>query len=50
MCRIGKSQIKAIALINIGATSGNFINAVNAQRIYGIKNISPIKLLKPRPI
>jgi len=50
MCRIGKLQIKAIALINIGATSGNFINSVNAQRIYEIKNISPVKLLKPRPI
>jgi len=50
MCRIGKSQIKAIALINTGATGGNFINAVDAQRICEIENISPVELLKPRPI
>ena len=50
MCRIGKSQIKAIALIDTGATGGNFINAVDAQRICEIENISPVELLKPRPI
>jgi hypothetical protein len=50
MCRIGKSQIKVITLINTSATSRNFINAVNAQQIYKIKNISLVELLKLRPI
>ena len=40
MCRIGKSQIKAIALIDTGATGGNFINAVNAQRVTNIEGFT----------
>jgi hypothetical protein len=49
-CRISRSQIKAIALIDTGATGGNFINAVDAQRICELEDFSPVELLKPRPI
>jgi hypothetical protein len=47
---IGKSKVKAQALIDTGATGGNFINAVDAERICEIEGISPVELLKPRPI
>jgi hypothetical protein len=47
---IGKLKIKAQALINTRATRGNFVNAVDVERICEIEGISPIELLKPRPI
>ena len=47
---IGKSKIKAQALIDTRATRGNFVNAVDAERICEIEGILPIELLKPRPI
>ena len=47
---IGKSKIKAQALIDTRATRGNFVNTVDVERICEIEGISPVELLKPRPI
>ena len=38
------------ALMDSGATGGSFVNAVDAQRICEIENISPIQLIKPKNI
>ena len=45
---IGKSRIKKQALIDTGATGGNFVNTIDAEQICEIEGIAPVKLLRPR--
>jgi hypothetical protein len=47
---IGKLKIKTQALIDTRAIGGNFVNAVNAERICEMEGISLVELLKPRLI
>jgi hypothetical protein len=49
-CIIGKSKLVIEALIDTGATSGNFVNYETIQLIYKKEGISPVRLPRAKEI